>query len=412
MATAGSGVPEAPRSGRTPLGFIAGLAGACLVAVVVLVIVVGGGPVPELVGLALAILPVPLVTAGVLYLDRLEPEPPSLLAAVFFAGAAAAVLIALAGYLFQSQLITTPQLSPHVGRLISTTAAAAIGGAVVAETLKGAVLVVLLRYRRAELDGAHDGVVYACVTGLGFALAANLYAYLRAEHSGIGALASAFMWRGILGPLWDPLFTSLIGLGVGYAALRRGRSGWWAIGVGWVFAVALHAMWNASAGAGAGQIAVVYLILVAVLAAMVVAVVADRHRIVTLINGYLPAYQSADLIAASDVEMLASLPWRRQARQWARLHVGLAGGKAMIDYQLAATELALACRRTERELMTPAAFDNYRDDSLIQMQAAVSVFRNHHPQLQRPPWAPRTPSAFALAGPPHPDSRAAREQPA
>jgi hypothetical protein len=220
------------------------------------------------------------------------------------------------------------------------------------------------------------------------------------------------MWRGILGPLWDPLFTSLIGLGVGYAALRRGRSGWWAIGAGWVFAVALHAMWNASVGAGAGQIAVVYLILVAVLAAMVAAVIIDRQRIVTLINGYLPAYQSADLIAASDVEMLASLSWRRQARQWARLHVGLAGGKAMTDYQLAATELALACRRTERELMTPAAFDNYRDDSLIQMQAAVSVFRNHHPHLQRPPWAPRTPSAFVLHGPPHPDPHATREQPA
>jgi hypothetical protein len=84
----------------------------------------------------------------------------------------------------------------------------------------------------------------------------------------------------------------------------------------------------------------------------------------------------------------------------------------MSDYQLAATELALACRRTERDLMEPEAFDNYRDDSLIQMQAAVSVFRNHHPQLQRPPWAPHAPSAFVLTGPPHPDPHATSEQPA
>src|SRR2546421_276255 len=85
-----------------------------------------------------------------------------------------------------------PFIAALAGRLISTTLGAAFGGAVVAETLKGAVLVALLRYRRAELDGAHDAVVYAGMTGLGFALIANLFAYLHAEHSGLDALVTAF----------------------------------------------------------------------------------------------------------------------------------------------------------------------------------------------------------------------------
>jgi protease PrsW len=108
------------------------------------------------------------------------------------------------------------------------------------------------------------------MTGLGFALIANLYAYIEAERHGLVALASAFVRRGILGPLWDPLFASMIGIGVAYAAMRKGWSGYWAIGAGWVAAVALGALWNSTVAAGPGRLAVVYLILVAALAVVAV----------------------------------------------------------------------------------------------------------------------------------------------
>src|SRR5260370_35532542 len=84
------------------------------------------------------------------------------------------------------------------------------------------------------------------MTGMGFALIANLYAYLQAEHSGLGALVSAFARRAVLAPLWAPLFSSMIGVGVAYAAMRRGRHGLWAVGGGWIAAAALHAMSAAS----------------------------------------------------------------------------------------------------------------------------------------------------------------------
>jgi protease PrsW len=400
MAPAGSKVVlDARRFGRTPVLFLAALAASSLIALTALIAVVRGGEIPALVGLALALLPVPLVLAAVLYLDRLEPEPLSLLALVFGAGAGAAALVALAGHTLSTGLITTPELGPQAGRLLSTTLGAAFGGALVAESLKGAVLVALLRYRRSELDGAHDAVVYASVTGLGFALIANVYAYAHAEHSGLAALVTAFARRGVLAPLWDPLFTSMTGLGVCYAAMRRGRGGLWAVAAGWAVAVALHTLWNDSVNAGTGQLALVYLILLAVLAALLGAVVADRRRIVRLITGYLPEFSAAGVATESDVTMLGSLRWRHQARDWARLHRGQAGRRAMAEYQLAATELTLAANRAGRGLMPPDVFAARRENSLALMQAAVPAVSDDRSHLQPPPWATHGDSVFVRPEP-------------
>ena len=102
-------VLDARRFGRTPVVFIAGLGACSLIALVALLAVVRGGPVPALAGLALALLPVLLVLAGILALDRFDPEPRALLAAMFGAGAGVAALIALAGYALHSGAITTPE---------------------------------------------------------------------------------------------------------------------------------------------------------------------------------------------------------------------------------------------------------------------------------------------------------------
>jgi protease PrsW len=68
-------VLDARRFGRTPVVFIAGLGTCSLIALVALLAAVRGGPVPALAGLALALLPVLLVLAGILVLDRFDPEP-------------------------------------------------------------------------------------------------------------------------------------------------------------------------------------------------------------------------------------------------------------------------------------------------------------------------------------------------
>ena len=146
--------------------------------------------------------------------------------------------------------------------MVGVTVGAAIGGALVAQTLSGVVLLALLASRRTEIDGAHDGVVYASMTGLGFALVANLYAYSEAWNAGASALVEEFARRGVVGPLFQALFTSMIGLGIAYAASRR-TGGYLAIAVGWLAAVALDALWNHSVATHGASLLVTYVILAA-----------------------------------------------------------------------------------------------------------------------------------------------------
>ena len=67
--------------GRTPVGFIIGMAVAAFCAFVAVGIdavqsfAFGDGPAPFAIALPLALLPVPLLISLVLWMDRLEPEP-------------------------------------------------------------------------------------------------------------------------------------------------------------------------------------------------------------------------------------------------------------------------------------------------------------------------------------------------
>jgi protease PrsW len=393
---------DSSRFGRTPVQFLLVLAACCLVAIVALVIVLAQrGPAPALVGLGLAVLPIPLLVVLILYLDRLEPEPRALLAGMFGAGAGIAVLTLLLGRAFGTGAITPPELGPHAGQLAGVTVGAATGGALVAETLSGIVLLALLASRRTEIDGAHDGVVYASMTGLGFALVANLYAYSEAWNAGASALAEEFARRGVVGPLFQALFTSMIGLGVAYAASRR-SGGYVAIAVGWVAAVALDALWNHSVAAGGSGLLVTYLILAAAVLGVIVVVVIDRQRVVAMITMFLPDFEHPEVVMVTDVRMLASLRMRRLGRQWARLNLGLDGKRAMAQYQLAATELAMACNRNSFGRTTDEAYARHRDDSLDLMRAAAAIVRRHQ-QLYQPPWiGPDDASVFVVNTEPPP----------
>jgi RsiW-degrading membrane proteinase PrsW (M82 family) len=344
---------DSARFGRTPVLFLLGLAACCLIAIFALVlVVVQRGTAPTLVGLLLALLPIPLLVALILYLDRLEPEPRALLAAIFGAGAGIAVITALLGRGLHTGMITTPDLEPHVSVAVAVSAGAATGGAVVAETLNGLVLLALLASRRTEIDGVEDGVVYGSMVGLGFALVANVYAYSAAWNSGAGALAEEFARRGIFGPVFQAT----------------------------------------------------YVILFAALVAIVVVVIADRRRVILLITSFLPDFEDPEVVTIQDIRMLTSLRMRRLGRHWARLNLGIAGKQAMTQYQLAATELAMACRRKSLGQTTEEAYVRHRDDSLILMRAAAEIVRGQE-QLYPPPWiAPDSPSVFVTyrAGPPKP----------
>ncbi len=380
------------RTGHLPVGFIVGVAACSLAALGALAAVAADGALSAGIGLTLALLPIPALMAGVLYLDRLEPEPPGALVFVFLWGAAVAALIGLIGKGSGSQLLTTPAL--RSGGFAAASVAAVIGVAALEETLKGVALVGLLLLRPQEIDGISDGVVYGSMVGLGFALIENIYYYTQATHYGFGGVATTFLLRGVVSPVCQAVFASLIGAGVAYAVTTTRRRGLWAIGAGWALAVALHALWNASLAAAVSKLALTYVALAVIVVIMLVAVVVDRRRMIALIVRYLPEYQTTGIVTEPDVSMLSSMPDRRQARQWARLHGGLAGLRDMAEYQLAATELGLLHRRCDRGLIDVAAFAERRDGLLGGMRTATFSFLSRLNDPPRPPWAPHGPSSF------------------
>ena len=168
--------------GRTPVGFIIGIAIAAVCAFVAVGIdavqsfAAGDGPAPFAIALPLALLPVPLLIAVVLWMDRLEPEPRQNLAFAFVWGAGIAALAALVINTADLEYVTMPALGASTGEYVAAT----FGAPVVEETMKGLVLFGLLWRRRGELDGPTDGVIYAAMVGLGFAMVENVGYYINA----------------------------------------------------------------------------------------------------------------------------------------------------------------------------------------------------------------------------------------
>ncbi len=218
---------------------------------------------------------------------------------------------------------------PALGASTGEYVAATFGAPVVEETMKGLVLFGLLWRRRDEIDGPTDGVIYAAMVGLGFAMVENVGYYINAivtpERGGIALLGYTFVLRGVVSPLLHPIFTSMTGLGVAYAASRpRGAaSAKWAVLLGWLAAVVLHGTWNGLSLFGTAGLIGGYLLMSAVLAGLIVILYRDRRRLVGLILRYLPGYAYTGLVTGDDVAMLASLRARALGPD-----LGAGGGRA------------------------------------------------------------------------------------
>ncbi len=118
----------------------------------------------------------------------------------------------------------------------------------------------------------------------------------------------------------------------------------------------LHGLWNGLTSLGLDGIILAYGLLACVLVVLITVIIADRRRMVRDIRRFLPAYQAAGVITESGLRMLCSLRERRQARRWARRTGRRPLARAMVAYQLAATELALAHQRLARGGFTPGEF--------------------------------------------------------
>ncbi|CAM5709681.1 RsiW-degrading membrane proteinase PrsW (M82 family) OS=Streptomyces griseomycini OX=66895 GN=FHS37_001798 PE=4 SV=1 [Streptomyces griseomycini] len=122
-----------------------------------------------LVGLGLAVLPVPLLVAAFRWLDRVEPGPWRNLLFSFAWGACAAALMAIVANSFATQWIATATADPSSADTLGATVIAPV----VEETAKAVAVLLVFLFRRRDFTGILDGVVIAGVTATGFAFTEN-----------------------------------------------------------------------------------------------------------------------------------------------------------------------------------------------------------------------------------------------
>ncbi len=351
MASTPLPAPRATRETSRRLVGTAGVLGMALSGAFVLA-AAGLETTPVIFALAvlLAIAPVPLLAAAVLWLDRYEPEPRRMLLFAFAWGATVACFVAL---------ILNTLGATVVGVGFGSDAAEIYGGSisapVVEETAKAAAILMIVRRRRTELDGVLDGIVYAGMVGLGFAATENVLYYGRGavEEGLVGALVT-FVVRGVMSPFAHPVFTAATGIGFGLAA--RSRRPWVrrvAPVLGLLVAILLHSLWNTAASTDA-FFGVYLLFMVPVFLAILAIAGLDRRRERRVVERHLPAYVQAGWLPPAAVGELASLPARRKARKRATSSGGRAARRAVADQQLVATELAFLRDRRERGLTDDA----------------------------------------------------------
>ncbi len=168
-----------------------------------------------LVGIVFAVVPVPIYLLLATWIDRYEPEPLWMLAATFIWGATVAVFFSFILNTIGGMIVGSA-LGGAAGQVFSTS----ISAPVVEESAKGLALLVVFFWRRREFDGVMDGIVYASMVGLGFAMTENIsyYGAQLQTRAGIGGSIFVFILRGIFLPYAHPLFTSMTGIGLGIAA--------------------------------------------------------------------------------------------------------------------------------------------------------------------------------------------------
>jgi protease PrsW len=322
------------------------------------------GTEPFLVGLALAILPVPLLVWAWLWLDHVAPQPWQNVVFAFAWGSCAATLVAIFANEYGAKLLVST-FSNHTGDAGRTDQLGATFVApLVEETAKGAALLLLFLFRRRHFESLLDGIVLAGLAATGFAFTENIL-YLGSAFSEDQALGShgsttfaTFFVRVLMTPFAHPLFTSMTGLGFAIAAVARPGRRWrwrWAPPVGgWLLAMALHGTWNGTSTLSPLTFLTVYVAVMIPAFGLVVALAFwARSNELRGVRTHLAPYAAAGWLALPEPVALGSMRIRAEARRLARRVQGEAAARAVRDYAVFATHLALLRGAAVRGAPTP-----------------------------------------------------------
>jgi len=336
------------------------------------------------IGLAAAILPVPVLVACFLWVDRYEPEPALLLSVAFAWGAFPATLVAY--------WVNTGAVTFFESVRLPESLVAVLVAPFIEETMKALGPALLLVLFRREFSGITDGIVYCGLSAVGFAMVENIL-YLGGHSYAAGAerygpaagaqmLILTFIVRIFLTGFAHPLFTSMTGIGLGIAARSADR--WVRVCAplaGLLLAMILHGTWNLvpTLALVTGQTIILLYGYIAVMVPVFFATVGLtvwlRGWEGRLTERALPVYVQAGWLTPPEVASLGSLARRHSARQWARRVAGAPGLKAMRSFQFAATRLALLRDGLQRGLDSRPADRARAERDELRLLAEISTLR-------------------------------------
>jgi RsiW-degrading membrane proteinase PrsW (M82 family) len=382
--------PELLRRRRSPLTWVTMIVLGLGALAIAILIVLAGGPVATLITTLLAAISFPLLILILFWLDRYEPEPARYrLAAIGWGG-----VVAVALSLVAEQLLFAV---PGTNTFIET----AIIAPVVEEAGKGLFLVVVVIFRRAQIHGLLDGLIYGALVGVGFAFVEDIVYYLSSLQAGV--LPVTFFLRGVMGPFAHPLFTAAMGIGIGIAVTtRRPLLRVLAPILGYLAAVVMHGVWNGSAFWGADGFFLAYAAIMLPLLAVGLAVaIWARSREGKMLAAALQETATMGWIRPEEIRWVARLSDRMSARAYAKRIGGKPAAAALHEYQQTMTEIAFLHHRAVNQ--TAPRDINERMNRLLQHAAAL------RPYVIMPPPPPMP--GPALPAPPPPGWSATQRPP-
>jgi RsiW-degrading membrane proteinase PrsW (M82 family) len=318
-----------------------------------------GGVQALIVGTAAAIIPVPLLVFCFLWLDRYEPEPVKYLLFCFAWGSCVATAVAL-------------YVNTHVGDYfkahgISDNLVAVLCAPAIEETMKAAGPLLLFFVRRKQFSGFIDAIVYCGLSATGFAMVENIlylgvkgYAAGAHEDGALGgarALAAIFVARIVMTGFAHPLFTSMTGIGLGFAVRSSSKAvRYVAPFAALIVAMMLHGSWNLMSVVASQSAYVIlygyFAVMMPIFLGMVTFTLWLRSNEGRLAERILPDYVRAGWFSPPEIAALGTVGRRLSAKRWAKRVAGDAGAKAMKAFQFDATRLALLRDRMRRGIGT------------------------------------------------------------
>lgn len=329
------------------LAILAILIASILGLLVLLVIGIEIGPIGLILGLLAAMIPVPLYVVLVLWIDRYEGEPLWMLSTAFFWGALVAAFFA---FLFNTIFgLTISMLAQDASAGEASTAV--ISAPIVEEIGKSLILFIFFFAKKDEFDGIVDGIVYASMAGLGFAMTENILYYGNAAAQSGGILTATVIVRGFFAPFSHPLFTSLAGIGLGLARQSNNIAVKLATPIlGLLMAIFMHSIWNASAVLGGGAAFLLIYIVVMVPAFLIVLVVIalSLRREGQVVRQFLVTEIEGGLFTHEEYEKLGSISGRMGSSFDALSRTGVKGWRTRRRFNQLASELAFHRSRVSR----------------------------------------------------------------